>query len=457
MRRRLTATLRRLPIRLKLTLVFTGVMALVLAAVGGFLYLHFRSGLDSSLNQQLRARANELASVVSSARSGTRAQQPLHGSSENFAQILGDHRQVLAFSVGFERPLLSGSEAARAKRGALFIARDERTRLFAIPAGHGRSIVVVGVSLAQHERALETLGAALLIGGPLALVVASLAAYGFAIAALRPVESMRRRAAVISSGDVGARLPLPESVDEIYRLGSTLNEMLARLEAGFEHERGFVADASHELRMPLTVLKAELEVSLREHQTPSPLREVLVSAAEETDRIIALAEDLLVLATADRGRLPLDLRTVSVPEVLETVKARYSHAASRAERTLIVATDGTGVLRADPARIEQAVANLVENALRYGHGIISLTARASGERVEIHVTDEGAGFPADFLAVAFERFSRADRARGRGGTGLGLAIVDAIAHAHGGEAHATNRPDGGADVWLTLPGLDTEG
>jgi heavy metal sensor kinase len=452
MPRRLTSALRRLPIRLRLTLVFTGAIALVLAALGGFLYLHFRSGLDNSLGQELQARANELTSLVS----GTHATpgiRPLRESGENFAQILGPHGRVVAASVGFERPLLTSAETARARHGPLFVERHERSRLFAIPVSHGASIVVVGVSLAQHERALETLNAALLIGGPLALLVASLAAYGFAVAAMRPVESMRRRAAVISSGDVGARLPLPESVDEIYRLGSTLNEMLARLEEGLEHERAFVADASHELRTPLTVLKAELEVALSENPASSPIREVLASAAEETDRVIALAEDLLVLAGADRAQLPLEHHDVSVGELLQAVKERYRLAADRAGRTLIVDADGIGALRADPERLEQAVANLIENALRYGQGTIGLSARCSSGPVEVHVTDEGPGFPTEFLALAFERFSRADPARGRGGGGLGLAIVEAIARAHGGEAHASNRPDGGADVWLTLPRL----
>jgi signal transduction histidine kinase len=109
------------------------------------------------------------------------------------------------------------------------------------------------------------------------------------------------------------------------------------------------------------------------------------------------------------------------------------------------------MIRADPVRLEQALANLLDNALRYGRGTISLSARARGGRIEVHVTDEGPGFPEEFVAFAFERFSRADRARGRGGAGLGLAIVDAIARAHGGEAHAANRAHGGADVWLALP------
>jgi signal transduction histidine kinase len=451
---RLTRAVRRLPIRVKLTLGFVAVMAVMLTAIGVFVYLRFVSGLDAGIDQALRVRAAQITSLVQSPERVPVRQLPLGDSTESFAQILTPLGLVLNASAGLDRPLLEQSELVEATRGSLLLERHERTRLFAIPVDRGALIVVVGESLAEHEHAIETLGGALLFGGPLALVLASLAGYGLAAAALRPVESMRRRAATISAGEPGAKLPLPDSVDEIYRLGSTLNEMLARLEQAFEHERAFVADASHELRMPLTVLKAELEVALREHTTPGPTRDALASALEEADRVIALAEDLLMLAGADRTGLPLDLRPVAVDELLDTVGERYQPAATRAHRRLVIRPNGGAVVRADPVRVEQALTNLLDNALRYGRGTISLTARTTDGQVEMHVTDEGPGFPRGFLALAFERFSRADLARGRGGTGLGLAIVDAIASAHGGHAHAANRAAGGADVWLSLPVWD---
>lgn len=448
---RLISAVRRLPIRVKLTLGFVGVMAVLLAAIGVFIYLRFVSGLDAGIDQTLRSRATQITSLLESPHRVPVRQLPLGDGTQNFAQVLSPQGGAVNASAGLDRPLLDRSELARATRGSLLLERHEQTRLFATPVNRGALVVVVGESLAVHEHAIETLGGALLIGGPLALLLAGLAGYGLAAAALRPVELMRRRAATISAGEPGARLPLPDGVDEIYRLGSTLNEMLARLEQAFEHERAFVADASHELRMPLTVLKAELEVALREHPNPGPTHDALASALEEADRVIALAEDLLVLAGTDRDRLALDLRTVAVDELLEAVGERYAQTAARAQRSLVIRSDGGAVVRADRRRLEQALTNLLDNAMRYGRGTISLTARVSDGQVEVHVTDEGPGFPPEFLAVAFERFSRADQARGRGGTGLGLAIVDAIARAHGGQAHAANRPAGGADVWLSLP------
>jgi two-component system OmpR family sensor kinase len=271
-----------------------------------------------------------------------------------------------------------------------------------------------------------------------------------AAAALRPVERMRRRAAAVSAAETGERLPVPLANDEIGRLGRTLNEMLSRLEAAFGRERAFVSDASHELRTPLAILRTELELALRGEHTRQELEDALQSAAEETDRLSNLAEDLLVIARSDQGRLPVRIEDLDAGDLLVRVAGRFQTRA-RVEGRPLQPDPAPGVtVRADPARLEQALANLVDNALSYGDGTVELTALASDGSVEIHVRDEGPGFPPAFLPRAFERFTRADEARSRGGTGLGLAIASAIAVAHGGTAHAANR-EAGADVWIAIP------
>jgi signal transduction histidine kinase len=442
------ARLRRIPIRLKLTLVFAGAMAVLLLGLGLFLYFHFESGLDQALDQQLRARASEVTALAPAAKLGER---PLRERGETFAQFLALDGRSIDSSADITRPLLTAREIRAAARGPILLQRRERTRLYAVPIDHGQVITVAGVSLSEHEHALETLGAALLLGGPLALLVASVAGYLLAAAALIPVERMRQRAATISSGDIGARLPLPDSIDELHRLGSTLNEMLARLEQGLEHERAFVADASHELRSPLAVLKAELEVALLENGGERKLRAAVTSAVEETDRVIGLAEDLLVLARAEQGSLPLNSQPLRGAQLLSEVAGLHAPAAERAGRALLTRTDDGPSFTGDAAQLQRALSNLIDNALRYGRGPITVSARSGSGWVELHVTDEGPGFPPEFPAHAFERFTRGDPTRGRGGVGLGLAIVQAIAYAHHGQAHATNRPEGGADVSLTLP------
>jgi signal transduction histidine kinase len=166
--------------------------------------------------------------------------------------------------------------------------------------------------------------------------------------------------------------------------------------------------------------------------------------------MVALAEDLLVLARAERDALPLSARVLGARELLVRAAERFNGHASQAGRPLVIEVVADLRLYGDPARLEQAVSNLLDNALRYGTGTITVSAAALDGWVELHVMDSGPGFPPDFLPYAFERFSRADPARSRGGVGLGLAIVQAIARAHGGRASAGNRQGGGADVWLAL-------
>jgi signal transduction histidine kinase len=251
---------------------------------------------------------------------------------------------------------------------------------------------------------------------------------------------------------------VPPVDDEVARLGHTLNEMLARLESAFERleaslkrERTFVSDASHELRSPLTVLRTELELALRAGRSESELREAVHSAAAETDRLSQLADDLLVIARSDHGRLPVRLAEVEAEELLDNTRERFASRAANQGRALVVGpTDGTRLV-ADSLRLQQALGNMVDNALRYGEGDVALSATTRNGAVELHVRDGGKGFPPAFIDGAFERFSRADTARGRSGTGLGLAIVAAIAESHQGHARAVNAPNGGADVWLELP------
>ena len=203
--------------------------------------------------------------------------------------------------------------------------------------------------------------------------------------------------------------------------------MLDRLHEGLRRERRFVADASHELRTPLAALQTELEVALRRPREPEELRAALVSAGEEVARLAQLAEDLLVLAASQNGRLPLRRERLRADDLLGSVARRFGGRAVAAGRGVDVEPAPGVELEGDRLRLEQALGNLVDNALRHGSGRIRLRAAADDGRVALEVLDEGGGVPAEFAARAWEPFSRPDEARGRGGTGLGLAIVAAIA------------------------------
>jgi heavy metal sensor kinase len=453
--------LARIPIRLRLTLAFAAAMAFVLAASGLFLYLRLGAALDRTIDQGLLGRANDVAVMVRGAGAGLRdaGGKRLVEQEESPAQVLGPDGTVLDSTPGLgERRLLSDPELVRATRATILVDRppfpdsDDPLRLLATPvtADAGPVVVVVGTSTEERAEALQSLLRQLLLGGPITLVAASLLGYLLAAAALRPVESMRREAEEVSAAEPGRRLPVPPGDDEIVRLGTTLNTMLDRLEAALARERRFVSDASHELRTPLASLRTELELALRRPRPHRELQAALRSAAEETERLSRLAEDLLVLARADGAGLPVNPEPVGAAQLLAEVGERFGAQAAEAGRAIDLQVEDRLELVVDRLRAQQALGNLVDNALRHGRGRIRLVARRADGRAELHVQDEGPGFPPEFLDHAFERFSRADPARQGPGAGLGLAIVGVIAHAHGGSAHAANR-DGGADVWVALP------
>ncbi len=297
-------------------------------------------------------------------------------------------------------------------------------------------------ALGDRDEVLASLLALMLVLGPLALLLAGLAGYRLAGAALRPVESMRREAAEISAETSGRRLPVPEAQDEVRRLGETLNEMLERLDEGLLRERRFVADAGHELRTPLSLLLTELELALRRPRSEEELQAAIRSATEEVERLIRLAEALLVLDRSGEGTLRRD--EIDAHELLAAVARRFAARAEVEGRSLEVAASGR--FDGDRDRLEQALGGLVDNALTHGLGTVRLEAERKDDKIVLRVSDEGPGFPDDFVARAFERLSRADEARTSGGAGLGLAIVKAVAEAHGGRAEA-----GGATVTIVVP------
>jgi len=445
---------RRLPIRLRLTIAFAGVLAAVLAVGGLVLYFQFRSDFDNLTGANLSSRAADAAALVASGE----PHAALTRSQERLAQVFDARGRLVASTPALSRSrLLTPEQARRAARGRLRIARVQ------VPAGAttvsahaahafgGTLAVAVAEPLDRRDQALDRLAELLLIVGPFALVLATYAGYQVAGAALGPVERMRARAEQITERDTAERLPVPATHDEIEALGNTLNALLGRLDEAVTRERRLLSEASHELRTPLTVLLTEVQVALRGDHDAEELREALESVGHEAKRLSRLADDLLTLARADAGRLPVRPERLDAEQVLVAAAQRAGAAAAASGRSVKAdVTPGIGV-RVDPDRAAQALDNLVANALAYGAGDITLAATVSNGTVELHVTDHGRGFPDEFVVHAFERFRRGDAARTGEGAGLGLPIVATIAQAHGGEAGARNLPGGGADVWLSVP------
>jgi len=443
-----------LPLRVRLALAGTLLLPVALAVVFGLVFLRFESNLNASIDADLRARAEAIATII-------RAQGPqaIHSRAGRdllrpqgaFAQVVGRRGDVIATShVIAGVPLLTPRQAATAVTRGLredhgrIHAVAKRSRVVAVPVTVGARAVVIGRSLKGREGANESFGRALLIGGPLALLLSASACYLVAAAALRPVETMRRRAAEISGDQPSARLPVPPADDELGRLGHTLNDMLARLEDALARQQELTQNASHELRTPLTVLTAEIELTLQT-DLPDDARAAMTSALDEARRVSRLADDLLTLSQLEESGLLLSREPVDLDEVLRTVAGRARERARAEGRSIAVSARPT-VVSADPLRLEQAVGNLVDNALTHGQGTVTLALR-DGHELRITVSDEGDGVPPGLGALAFERFSRASGTRR--GAGLGLAIARAIAHAHGGTADIA--PDDRSAIVMTLP------
>jgi signal transduction histidine kinase len=239
-------------------------------------------------------------------------------------------------------------------------------------------------------------------------------------------------------------LPVPRTDDELARLATTLNSMLDRLQEALERERRFVDDASHELRTPLATLRGEIDLALTRRRDVPELEASLRSAQEDVVRLQRLADDLLVLARIRGGRMPVHRVPTSLA-VLTTTSARSVETQAAAAGVTVQVDASDDSVDVDPERMEQALRNLLENAIRYARagGVVSVTARRLDRYAQFVVADNGPGFPPALLARAFEPFTRGEaETAGPTGAGLGLSIVRAVAEAHGGSASAENTADG---------------
>lgn len=434
------------PIVTRLVLAVAATMALVLLLSAFFVFERVQYALDRQVDQDLAAYRE----VVEDA---------LHHGRVPASDTPGESYQVFtpagrAIGGTATRDLV---DRATVRRSAAGLVQHQDVGHLLPPAQHpyrvvtaplrtpqGRVVVAYAISRAKHDEALRELLLQLLIADLLTLAAASLVGYGTARAALNPVERYRR-AARRAGESPELQLPVPAGRDdELTRLGHTFNELLARIARGNERERQFLADASHELRSPLSVMHTELEFATLRLRSPEETRKTLTSLHAQVTRLVELCNALLDLAelrSQDLAREEVDVSRI-VAEVVE----RFAVAADAAGRTLRDEADDEVTIPGNGRWLELAVDNLVSNALRYGEGEIRIRAAADGAGVRVSVADEGPGFPPEFEALAFDRFSRADASRATKGTGLGLAIVKAVAEAHGGTA--TIR---GAEVTLFLP------
>jgi heavy metal sensor kinase len=318
-----------------------------------------------------------------------------------------------------------------------------------------RGIVRIMDSLGNIQEFLATLRWALVLAIPLTLGLAGSGGYWLAGRAFRPVDEVTRLAQQISVTNLSRRLPMPRTQDELGRLVSTFNQMIARLETSFEAMGRFTADASHELRTPLTIMRNTIDVALGRERSAEAYHRVLVDLLEEVERMSRLVEGLLFLARADGGELELERKSIRLSELAADVVESMSPLAESAGVDLRMEMAEQVEVAGDAHWLRQLLYNLLDNAIKYG-GVgsdVHVAVSSRDRQAQIRVRDTGPGIAQENLPHLFERFYRVEKSRDRatGGAGLGLPIALWIAKMHGGGIEVESRPGHGCMFLVSLP------
>lgn len=436
-------------VRARITALAALLVLVVLLLSGLGLVAQQRRVLTENLEEQLEARADELQAL------GEDVPELITGLGEDdaVAQVI-DGGQVVAASataagLGPLVPIGDGAEDDELRTVGELPHEDGRFRVL-IRRDGDRAVVVAG-ALDDIDESIATLAGVLVVMVPLLVVALAAVLWWLVGRTLAPVEAIRSEVAAIGGSALDRRVPVPPGDDEIARLARTMNDMLDRVDGAARRQQQFLADASHELRSPLTRVRAELEVDLA-HPEGADLLATHQSVLEETVGLQRLAEDLLTLARAGaEASPPLRRQVVDLDDLVLRVARRV-----RAGERVAVDTTGVGAaqVQGDPDQLGRLLANLADNAVRHARTTVRFAVAADDAGATVSVSDDGPGVPSDERERIFERFARVDPARGArdGGVGLGLAIARDIAVRHGGSlVLAPPSDDGGATFVLRLP------
>jgi heavy metal sensor kinase len=454
-------------VRLRLTLWYVLLLAMILAAFSAGIYLTLRHNLYANLDNSLESRTNDLLPLVRYQGTSPTLSESITANSpdlgEQFVRVYDTSGQLTfddsgeAGAVPVDREAVQSALAGGTHTRGISVGGEPfRVRIVPIEQ-NGRLAGALEVGRAAGD-ASDTLSTLLLILGiayPVTLAVASLGGIFLAGRALSPIDRLTRLARRISAEDLSQRLDLRLPDDEVGRLARTFDEMIARLEDAFQRQRQFTADASHELRTPLTAIKGQAEVALSRPREAAAYREVLQTVNDEVDRLIRMVGSLLTLARADAGQIPIACEPVSLGDLVGAAAEQVRPMAEKRGLELHVAPDRSVLLQADEDLLLQLLLNLLDNAIKYtpAGGEVTVGWNQRGDQVALWVHDTGVGIDPEHLPHIFDRFYRADKARSRaeGGAGLGLSISRWIAGAHGGSISVESAPGKGATFTVKLP------
>lgn len=449
---------RRWTVRVRSAVASTLVLAVCLIAAGGALLSILYNSLESSSRTAAVARSVQISDQLETDLPSQIDDSLLATDGQiGILQVVDASGVVLASSRGDGgEPLSTLAAASSTTQDLGRVERDESGDFWVTSSGvttpAGPVTVLVGADREPVEKVVTTVAVLLAIVGPVVVALVALATYRLVGTALSPVERIRTRVASISNGQLGERIPIPGTRDEIARLAVTMNEMLERLDAGQRTQQRFVSDASHELRSPLATITAALELAATR---PELIDEALIdeSLLPEARRMRGLIEDLLLLARSDEKQNAVSSVDVDLDDLLYEEGRRIGSMSDVTVRTSIVPVRVTG----DQQALARMVRNIVDNAIRHAHSRVELSCAESGGSALITVDDDGSGIVESERARVFDRFVRLDasRTRDEGGAGLGLAIVAGTVAAHAGSVTVLQSPLGGARFEVRLPGYSS--
>jgi len=454
-----------------LTIWYGGGLALLMLGFASALYVVMERSVQDHVDHELEKAAIAAAHSLEEHRFGPflLLDDLAHAFPElalidKFFHIFGPHGQITLQSANIKSrgiPLSRASLMAAFEGHTTFetvrFQNEIPIRLLSYPIRHGdtlMNILRVGTSLRSGEDMVSRLMFVMLIGSPLAVAVSMLGGWVLAGRALRPVDSITLAAQRITGGDLTQRIHTT-SKDEIGRLASTFNDMIARLETSIRQTQQFSADASHELRTPLTITKGETELALRKPRSPDTYRAVLESNLEEIDRMSRIVDELLFLSRADLGEITMTSGPVQLDTVVREIQSQAMVLGNeRGIETILEHSEPVQVL-GDEWRLRELVLNVVDNAVKYSPpgGTVQLSITTTDGRAQIVVQDHGIGIAPDEQREIFDRFHRTDAARAHAqqGTGLGLAICNWIAEAHHGTIEIDSVVGQGSRFTISLP------
>jgi heavy metal sensor kinase len=460
-----------IPIRWRLTLWYSGILALTLIIFASGVYIYFRNSLQASIDAKIKSIGDVLSSSMTESYNPTvftnfeRYLENVLGRKPKgkFIQIIDRSGKIGAKMSDIEAESLPTSFATfeRALKGEIVYetvgSRRPRLRMVTIPITDSKkatSIVQVGTSLEDFDETMTTLLIIMVIGIPTSILVTVVVGYVMAKKALKPVDQIRKAAVKISSRNLDETITIGPRRDELTRLAETFNQMISRLKNAFQRVNQFSSDVSHELKTPLTILKGETEVALRKDREREDYKEILASHLEEIDRMTKIIEDLLLLSKADARDIQLNMGDIDVKDLIIDVCMDMKFFADKKGIDLVVNELEEVRLKGDELKLRRMLLNIIENGIKYTDqgGTVEVSSHINNGSLEIDVKDNGAGIAPEDIKFIFDRFFRGDKSRKReSGSGLGLSISKWIAEAHQGSIEARSELPGGSQFLIRLP------